>query len=160
MDATRRRALIVVCLSFSATAATADPPQSAPHTDLYGDNLPDGAIARLGTSRLRHAGLSDSVFHAGGKTILSAGSDRVLRSWDVGTGQQTRAVKLQGTAGPGRAVTLSPDGKTLAAHDKGMLVFWEVESGKEIKSLRGPKGSLGYLCFSPNGKTLAVGRSI
>jgi RNA polymerase sigma factor (sigma-70 family) len=131
----------------------------APRTDLYGDPLPDGAVTRLGTARLRHAGLSDYVFQAGGKSILTTGSDRALRFWDVSTGQQSRAVKLQGSAGPGRTVTLSPDGKTLVATDKGKLVFWEVESGKEIKSLPGPKGDYGYLYFSPDGKTLAVGRA-
>jgi WD40 repeat protein len=156
MSAIWTRPLIVVCLLSSA--AIADPLQPMPRTDLYGDPLPDGAIARLGTVRLRHAGLSDFVFQAGGKTILTSGSDRVLRFWDIGTGQQTREVKLQGTAGPGRVLTLSPDGKTLVAHDQGMLVFWDVESGKEIKSLPGPKGNQNYLYFSPDGKTLAVGK--
>ena len=126
--------------------------------DLYGDPLPEGAVARLGSVRLRHAGLSEFVFLDGGNTILSSGSDRVLRFWDVVTGKQVRAVRLQGTAGPGRCVTLSPDGKTLAAEDSGRLVFWEVDSGKQLKTLPAPKASLGYLCFSPNGKILAVGR--
>jgi WD40 repeat protein len=151
--------MVGVCMSFSVDTTTANPLPPVPRTDLYGDSLPEGAIARLGTVRLRHAGLSDFVFQAGGKTILSAGSDRVLRFWDIGTGQQTRAVKLQGTAGPGSVVTLSPDGKTLVAHDQGKLIFWAVESGKEIKSLPAPKGDRRYLYFSPDGRTLAVGRS-
>jgi WD40 repeat protein len=46
----------------------------------------------------------------------------------------------------------------LVAHDQGRLVFWEVASGKEVKTLPGPRGELGYLYFSPDGKTLAVGR--
>ena len=154
------RGLFVLPLCLALTVATAaDPLPKAPRTDVYGDPLPEGALVRFGTSRLRHAGLSDFVFLQGGKTVLSSGSDRVLRFWDVATGQQTRAVTLQGSAGPGRVVTLSPDGKTLVAHDKAMLVFWEVESGKEIKSLPAPKHNLGFLYFSPDGKTLAVGRS-
>lgn len=153
------RGLIVVHLTLASAAAAADPPQQAPRTDLYGDPLPDGALVRFGTSRLRHAGLSDMVFLHCGKTILTAGSDRVLRYWDIETGKQTRAVTLQGTTGPGRVVTLSPDGKWLVAHDNEKLVFWEVETGKEVTSLPAPKGHLGYLYFSPDGKTLAVGRS-
>jgi WD40 repeat protein len=108
---------------------------------------------------LRHAGLSDYVCLADGKTLLTSGSDRVLRFWDVATGRQTRTVKLQGKAGPGRLVTLSPDGKLLAAQDNGVLVLWEVDSGKELKTLPAPKANVSYLYFSPNGKILAVGRS-
>src|SRR5205823_3662711 len=90
----------------------------------YGDPLPDGVVARLGSIRLRHAGLSDFVFLPDGKTVLSAGSDRVLRFWDTATGRMARAVRLQGDAGPGQCVTLSPDGQMLAAHDHGKLVIW------------------------------------
>jgi RNA polymerase sigma factor (sigma-70 family) len=128
-------------------------------TDLYGDLLPEGAVARLGSIRLRHAGLSDFILLNGGKTILSAGSDRVLRFWDIASGRQVRSVRLQGTAGPRRCVTLSPDGKTLVAQDGGSLVFWEVESGKELKSNSGPRGNPAFMCFSPDGKILAVGRN-
>src|SRR5436309_3179713 len=121
------RVLVLAYLTLLPGIAAADgPPKDgpAPRTDLYGDPLPDGAIARLGSVRLRHARLSDFVFLPGGKTILSCGSDRMLRFWDMATGRQVRAVKLQGAAGPGRAVTLSPDAKMLAAHDRGGLVLW------------------------------------
>jgi RNA polymerase sigma factor (sigma-70 family) len=127
--------------------------------DLIGDPLPPGAIVRLGSTRLRHAGLSDYVFLPGSKMALTSGSDRVLRFWDLASGRQVRAVTLQGKAGPGQLVTLSPDGKTLLAVDGGKLVFWEVESGKEIRTLPVPKEQVAYLWFSPDGKTLAVGRS-
>src|SRR5205807_1223101 len=119
--------------------------------------LPAGAVMRLGSVRLRHAGLSDFVLLPGGKTVLTSGSDRVLRFWDAATGRQVRAVRLQGTAGPGRCVTLSPDGKTLAAQVGARLVVWEVDSGKELKTLPGLRAGPGYLFFSPDGKTLAVG---
>jgi RNA polymerase sigma factor (sigma-70 family) len=127
--------------------------------DLHGDPLPAGAVVRLGSTRLRHAGLSEYVVLPGSKTVLTAGGDRVLRFWDLASGRQVRTVMLQGKAGPGGLVTLSPDGKTLVAMDGGKFVFWEVESGKEIRSLDAPKGQLGYLWFSPDGKTLAVGRN-
>ncbi len=160
---------LFICLTLTGgPSARSEPPRAKGQPvagekklgllDQYGDPLPLGAVARLGSIRLRHAGMSDFVFLPGGKTVLSAGSDRVLRFWDLATGRQARAVTLQGKAGPGRAVTLSPDGKTLVADDGGMLVFWEVDSGKEIKTLRAPDARVGYLYFSPEGKTLAVGR--
>jgi WD40 repeat protein len=133
--------------------------------DLYGDPLPRGAVARLGSVRLRHAALSDLVFLPDDKTIVSAGGDRIFRFWDVITGKQVRTVPLQGTAGPGTCVTLSPDGKTLVSLDQGNLVFWDVNTGKELKKLPNGPGAGGgpfgqswvaYMYFSPDGETLAV----
>src|SRR5262249_33875359 len=61
----------------------ADSPK--PKTDLYGDPLPSGAIARCGTMRLRHGRGSTVAFAADGKTLISFGGDRTLRFWDVAT---------------------------------------------------------------------------
>jgi RNA polymerase sigma factor (sigma-70 family) len=131
------------------------PPKA--RADLYGDSLPDGAVARMGSVRLRHAGLSDYVFLPGGRTVLSAGRDGVLRSWDVASGKQTRNVRLEGEGRPLWCVTLSPDGKTVAAQDGEKLVLWDAVSGKEVKTLPHRKSTVGFLYFSPDGKTLAVG---
>ncbi len=145
-------ALLLAALSSLHRAA---PP---PRTDLYGDPLPAGALVRFGSVRLRHAGLGDYVCLPGGKTALTAGGDRVLRYWDLTTGRQLRSVMLQGKAGPGRLVTLSPDGKLLTALDGEGLVVWDVATGKEVKTLPAPPGGrLANLYFSPDGKTLAVG---
>jgi WD40 repeat protein len=109
--------------------------------------------------------LSDLVFLPDNKSIVSAGGDRVLRFWDIATGKPVRTVRLQGTAGPGYCVTLSPDGKTLVSFDQGNLVFWDVNTGKELKKLPNGPGAGGgpfgqswvsYMYFSPDGKTLAV----
>ena len=120
------RVLAFSCVMFlSAFVAAKEQPKegSAPRVDLYGDPLPDGAIGRLGSIRLRHAGLGDFVFLSGGKEIVSAGSDRIMRFWDWKAGKQVREVKLQGTANPSRPNALSPDGKTLAAKDMGSIVI-------------------------------------
>ncbi len=126
---------------------------AGPRTDLYGDPLPDGAVARLGSVRLRHAGLSHYVFRDDGKTIVSIGTDRMLRSWDIATGKQVGAVPLEGTARFHWAV-LSDDGKTVAARDGSNLVLWEADTGKQIKTLPAPKGDISSLFFSPDGKEL------
>jgi RNA polymerase sigma factor (sigma-70 family) len=137
------------------TAKKADEDKQA-KKDLYGDPLPDGAIARMGSIQLRHAGLSDFVFVDDGKTVLSAGADRVLRFWDVAKGKLARVVKLTGESGPGRAVTLSPDGKLLAAVDQDKLIVWDVETGKEINKIANPNKDVAGLFFSPDGKSLAA----
>jgi len=68
--------------------------RSGPETDLYGDPLPPGAVARLGTAQLRHAGLAELIFSADGKMLISGGSDHTIRTWDVATGKLSRAVRL------------------------------------------------------------------
>jgi RNA polymerase sigma factor (sigma-70 family) len=134
-------------------AAPAEAPQ--PRADLYGDPLPEGAVARLGSLRLRHAGLSSYCFSADGKTVVSAGSDRRLRTWDVATGRQVREVPLRGTARAGRPF-LSPDGKKVVACDGKTIALWDADTGKQLKTLPAPKGDILTPYFSPDGKSLIV----
>lgn len=145
----------LACLVLLPLPVTAD---ERPRTDLYGDPLPEGAIARLGSVRLRHAGLWYFLPQEG-NTVLTTGNDSVLRIWDLATGRQTRAVVLQGTSKPDRGVALSRDGKWLVAFVQRDLVVWEAASGKEIKTLPGvgPQSALISLQLSPDGKTVAVG---
>src|SRR5579859_7077552 len=55
-----------------------------------GEPLPPGAVARLGTTRLRHPGLCAVAFAPDGKTLATAGTDRRLRVWDGTTGHLLR----------------------------------------------------------------------
>src|SRR3989442_12372310 len=84
----------------------------APGTDLYGDALPEGALVRLASLRLRHAGLSDFMLSPDGKTILSAGGG-VVRFWDLATGRSLREVRLQRSAATGVHGSLAPAGMVL-----------------------------------------------
>src|SRR6516165_8525569 len=69
--------------------------EAVQRTDRYGDPLPEGAVARLGSARLRHAYLSDFVLLPDGRTVLTAGGDRLVRFWDLATGRPKRVVQLQ-----------------------------------------------------------------
>src|SRR5262245_38356268 len=80
---------------------TQKPPESSKpaRTDCYGDPLPPGAIARLGTMRLRHLiHANDVAFSPDGAVLASSGADGLIRLWEPATGQQIRL--LAGHLGP------------------------------------------------------------
>src|SRR6266849_3541480 len=67
--------------------------KTASRTDLYGDALPLGAIARLGTMRLRHeGGWFGTAFLDGGKILATAGASG-LRFWDTASGRLLTEIK-------------------------------------------------------------------
>ncbi len=150
--------------------------------DRHGDLLPAGALARLGTTRLRHqADVTFVSFGANGKTILTAGQDGTVRLWDLATGKEIRrfprpkpgfpklpekkdkpgAVEMMALLGGGQngagdfPVALAPDGKTLAAGSGNVIQFHEVATGKELHRIQGPPSGLAGLLFSPDSRTLA-----
>jgi WD40 repeat protein len=164
--------LITVWLVFSVfQAARAEPPDAKPltRTDAYGDPLPLGAFARLGTIRLRHGGQIGSVaFSPDGKILASGATDHLVKVWDPDTGEELATLKDH-TEGVW-SIALSPDGKTLAtgSADKTIklwdLTKWrggEGEKGRKreisepIFTLTGHTEPIRSVAFSPDGKMLA-----
>jgi hypothetical protein len=61
----------------------------ATRPDLYGDPLPAGAMARLGTVRFRHHATA-AAYSPNGKTLATGGRDNVIRLFDAATGKALR----------------------------------------------------------------------
>jgi RNA polymerase sigma factor (sigma-70 family) len=127
--------------------------------DWYGDPLPPGILARMGTVQLRQES-ARAQFAADGKTLISVGVDQVVRFWDVATGKQVRQWQLpsQGASKvyffEGGAFTR--DGKLLAVWGSDQAIhLLDTATGEERHRL--PAGRIGHmlLAISSDGKVLA-----
>ncbi len=92
--------------------------RAEPRLDRYGDPLPPGAIARLGTDRLR-PGEARCAFDvsADGK-ILATGEAFWVRLWSLADGKELRSIHLP-KAFDVYAIHFAPDGKHLMVQRRG-----------------------------------------
>jgi WD40 repeat protein len=112
MRLTRLTALLFVTTPLAA----ADPPA---RTDLVGDPLPPGAVARIGTVRfLPRPELHQVFFTADGSTVIGHGGSDVLDFWEAETGKPVGELRDPDLVN--FRADLSPDGKYLAlwGHDR------------------------------------------
>jgi WD40 repeat protein len=140
------------------TSEPAPPQGERPtRTDRYGDPLPVGAVARVGTLRFYDGDQYNALaFVAGGRVLASSTQGGPVRLWDTATGKELRALARHKYAAS--ALAASPDGKTLAtpAYEEPLLRIWEVHTGKELRQLTAGAGGTRALAFAPDGKTLAA----
>jgi WD40 repeat protein len=137
--------------------------QAPPNKDQYGDPLPPGALARLGTLRWRHeAAIGFAAFLPGGKSVLSVDADQNIHIWEFSSGKEIRRITLATEdTRPGLrrpllfyrpAVGLSTDGKVIATFfaDSNPLRIrlHDIASGKELRSLQADKLGVKKLFFS------------
>jgi WD40 repeat protein len=125
-----------------------------PATDLYGDPLPAGAVARLGTSRLRAVTFALSP---DGKTLAWIAGDPSLtfsrgevHLWDVATGRELHRWSHPGAL----SASFSPDGKVLATGGGSHLRLWDLATGRELAGSGTDGWYSARLSFSPDGKTV------
>lgn len=87
-------------------------PQKPGH-DLDGEPLPRGAVARLGSRRLRHDGFYKRIcMLPDNDTLISSSWEKGVRVWSAATGRLLRALDLEGARFT--AMDLSHDGTSLA----------------------------------------------
>jgi len=150
---------LAICAGRPSTSAggTESPAPRQEKVDPYGDPLPDRALARLGTVRLRHAGhVSWIVFAPNGKELISSAYDKV-HVWDLQTGRELRSF-----AANAPSIRLSADGTTLATTQmagpgSSMLAIWDMATGKEVRQFKGNANEYAdEILLSPDGKILVT----
>jgi WD40 repeat protein len=109
--------------------------------DCFGDPLPAGALARLGTTRFRHGSTVHFVAFLGhGEELITASSIEGLQVWDVATGREIRRIgpppdlrKGSALEGPVvNSIALTGDRKTLVqVRPDGTIHGWDIATGKE-----------------------------
>ena len=133
-------------------------------TDLYGDPLPPGAVARLGMIRGRNVQhfAEDLTFSADGKQLISCGCDGQVRVWNAATGELLRCQRLSWKPRKDEeqfeVVALSPGGAKVAACDRQRVYQYDTATGEELGRLPAGEGNDWLLTFSPNGELLVVQR--
>lgn len=92
------------------------------------------------------------------KTVISAGDDGFIRTWDIATAKEIRAWK--GHTGTINHLLLSADGKTLVTGGSDKMVrIWDVTMRTEIRSMQRRQGDCDALAMSADGKFIAAGGS-
>jgi WD40 repeat protein/beta-lactamase regulating signal transducer with metallopeptidase domain len=102
-----------------------------------------------------HAGeIMAAVWSPDGKTIFTAGSDKVIKIWNAQTGEALAT--LSGHKDQVRVLAISPDGKFLASGAADRAVkLWDLKTRTETAELAKHTHVVTSVAFSPDGKRLA-----
>jgi WD40 repeat protein len=165
MSRPARLLLLASALALSCVAPARGGP---PATDRHGDPLPAGALARLGTGRLRHPNRVVALAWSADAKVLVAsegdfpgyrglgwgrGAEGSVRLWDAATGSELR--RLGGPAGINEFLAVGGDVLLAAGGEHGARL-WRLPGGEEMTT---PAGLGGVRCatLSSDGKSLAAG---
>jgi RNA polymerase sigma factor (sigma-70 family) len=163
-----------------AQAAPPQPREERPgQADAPDPRMPDGVVARMGSTRLRHGdAVSFAAYTPDGRALLTAGRDRMVRLWDLATGRELRRFAWDDGEDDGNLeppedgaaqrreqqfwddtarscqAALSADGKVVAASRGGVVCLWETAGGKKLRQVRTGQKRLIQLAFAADGKAL------
>jgi WD40 repeat protein len=148
-------ALAWIAWAFATLAvgetATANPP-AVHEADTAADPLPAGAVARLGSCRLQQGASVYSVaFSPDGRQVLSAGTNGVIRFWNVRTGREEGTI-----AGNARNLStrfLANGQEVVSGGDD--IRFWERLTGRETRRISADEEPVRSIDFSPDEAVIA-----
>lgn len=146
-------------VGFLVVTPVQDPP---PAVDTWGDPLPAGAIARLGSKRFQQGDqIVDLYFAQDGKRVVTSGWGSI-RIWDAATGRLLG--KILGGEGQIETMAVTPDGRTICATGCNVMDVgvYDADTGQKRFSLKGygdnpsfTGGGNAALAISGDGRRLA-----
>jgi WD40 repeat protein len=150
-----RRTCLALALSLTLTrVAAADELPKKVATDLLGDPLPQGALARFQGHTAALTGIS---FSPDGKTLATSCDDGTLRLWDTASGKERGQV----AGHEGKAISacaFAPDGKHLwSAGRDNTLRLWDSVSTKERRTLLKEANVFNGVALAASGRMAATG---
>ncbi len=154
MSRRRTNAIFALCFISWTTAYGEGVPA---RIDAFGDPLPEGAIYRLGTTRLR---VLPRTFPFGRLSFDSKGmhilaydaASEIIRMWEIAGGREVRNFHAEYRS----AFTISPDGTDLAVADSDKIRVYELATGKSrlaIEYIR-ERDDANAIAYSPDGKNI------
>lgn len=121
------------------------------HGDLHGDPLPDGALARIGSTRLRQCDRVQAMQYSPDGKLLVSRSEYAVYLWEAATGKRLRVIEPAQSPGP---VWFLPDSKTLCVASGNHVQWLDVATGKETRKLALPEHASGNWLPAPDGARL------
>src|SRR5262249_19727521 len=132
-----------------------------PRLDRFGDPLPPGVLARLGTVRFHRCGCA--AYSPDGKTIATADRDEV-NLWEVATSRKIRRLPLDDRWSSAAGLMFSHAGKKLAMIGWGgtSVVVWDLATLNRTRLAQAEGGSGGgdwgsAAAFSADDRTVSAG---
>ncbi len=103
-----------------------------------------------------HPLASALAISADGQTLVSGGSDKAIKVWDLTTGQLKKT--LQSDSGKILAVAISPDGKTVVSGSADRMArIWKLTGQQKPLMLKGHQEEVKLVGITPDGKTIITG---
>ena len=109
-------------------------------------------------------GVSCAVFHPDGKTVATGGLDRVIKTWDVASGQTILSMEPLEEGFSVYCLAYRPDGKTIVCgcgnsdlENAQQITLWDSQTGREVFWLDAHDDNVNCVSFSPDGNRLATG---
>ena len=92
---------------------------------------------------------------ADGSSLVSLDYERMLKRWDVATGQETASIKIDPIAINHFHFACSPDHRLFAHAPGSQIIVINLDAGQRTTVLRGHREMVRRLAFAPDGHTLA-----